>query len=157
MSKFSIKKTEFKMSEDDVLQSLLGYLQHYSIDFDETAKTIVKSGQNRGLTADQIADQMGTDVVTYLRKGLISIESNDSGTPIITQHLSTPSGEHKEITYKPFSGEHKKGFPESKDIEKRQILVASHMTNAIGKRCIDTSRGEDLKVAMTIGSLFLVS
>ena len=145
MSKYSLKKKKYDISEQVALDQVMGFLETYDIDIDAIENKKGKAGVESSLNK----------LVNYVRSGLVEIVKKD-GKITITQNLSIPKGEIKTLVYNSIQGKNKIEMDGYEDTEKYTMvyeLVGSLC--GIGSEGIKKLEGKDLSVAEVLGAIFL--
>lgn len=141
-SKFSFKK-EFKVSKESALKSVIDMCQRYDIDVDAIEDKQIRRNSERTLEA----------ITEYTSLGYLEFGENG----YIIQHLQRPYADVTELKYAPVNGQKKRvmdAFEENEAYGKIYAVLGA----ACGRdeNAIEQLIGIDLKVAESIGMLFLV-
>lgn len=139
MGKFSLRKKEYKLSEEVGHDQVMTLIEYYDIDIDS-------------LDNDQLEDSlesMFNRLVDHVRTGHVSIEPDDDKLKI-TQFLSND----ETINYKEITARSKICMDKYKDNERyKRIYAFLGNLSGLGEPGISKLKGKDLSVAEILGSV----
>ncbi|MEJ2043699.1 MAG: hypothetical protein P8X74_03615 [Reinekea sp.] len=146
MSKFSLPKTEPKISEENALKELFLLIERYKIDVDAMQGKVKEATEQ---TLDVVLDA--------IMKGELSIAMVD-GEVKVTQHIQHQSkgSTVKELVYAEMRGkDHSAMSKDASEYTKMTELLGSMCETAGGQSAVEQLRASDRKTAEALALLFL--
>jgi len=146
MSKFSLPKTDYQISEESALAQVMQFVTYYAIDIDGISDAETRAA----------VEMAGNKLVEFCRMGLLEI-TLENGDLKIKQNLKRPPGEVAQITYGVIRGDAKlatDGFA-ANDRYKRSYAMMERLSDSISGT-IKQLQGVDLAVVENLGLFFLL-